>query len=139
MQQRIDLTLADANRLGNAGESAAHAADLRVAIAVVDTGGHLIMLRRLPGAPATGSETARHKARSAALSGRPSQYMEDMINDGRPAFLSVPGLSATMTGGLPVRRDGVVVGAIGVSGARPDQDVDIGQAALAAFADPQAR
>ena len=135
MQHRADLTLAEANRLGDAGQRAAHASGLRVAIAVVDAGGHLIMLRRLPGAPATGSETSRHKARTAALARRPSQHMEDMINGGRLAFLSVPGLSATMTGGLPVLRDGVVVGAIGVSGARPDQDVDIGQAALAAFAD----
>ncbi|MDV7395818.1 heme-binding protein, partial [Arthrospira platensis SPKY1] len=53
---------------------------------------------------------------------RDSKQYEDMINGGRTAFLSAPLLAGTLTGGIPLVVDGQVVGAVGVSGVKPDED-----------------
>jgi glc operon protein GlcG len=52
-----------------------------------------------------------------------------MINNGRTAFLSAP-LVATLGGGVPVVVDGQVVGAVGVSGMKPDEDAQIAKAGV---------
>jgi glc operon protein GlcG len=68
------------------------------------------------------------------LGGKETQVFEDMINGGRAAFLSVPELKGTMTGGVPVMIDGQVAGAVGVSGVKPDQDAQTAKAGVAAVA-----
>lgn len=133
MQQKNVLVLADVNHMLDAAQREAEANNLAVAIAVVDDGGHLLGLRRLDGAAPTGSYTAQHKARSAALGRKPTRVFEDMINGGRAAYLSVPELEGTMTGGLPVEAAGDIAGAIGVSGAAPDQDEQIARAGIGAL------
>jgi len=95
-----------------------------VAIAVVDDGGHLLALERLDGCAPIGAYIATEKARTAALGRRESKGYEDMVNGGRSAFLSAP-LLTSLEGGIPVLFDGKVVGAIGVSGVKPDQDSQI--------------
>ncbi|POZ99815.1 hypothetical protein C4E44_33065, partial [Pseudomonas sp. MWU12-2312b] len=69
-------------------------------------------------------------ARSAALGRRETKVYEDMINGGRMAFLSAPLLSATLEGGVPIYVAGQVVGAIGVSGVKPEQDAQIAKAGV---------
>ncbi len=84
-------------------------------IAVVDDGGNLIYVERLePTFPAS-AEIAIHKARTAALFQRPSKVLEDAITSGRTSLLKVA--DAPLQGGEPIRVNGVIVGAIGVSGA----------------------
>jgi len=84
-------------------------------IAVVDDGGNLVYLERLePTFPAS-AEIAIHKARTAALFQRPSKVLEDAITSGRTSLLKVA--EAPLQGGEPIRINGVIVGAIGVSGA----------------------
>jgi len=84
-------------------------------IAVVDDGGNLVYLERLePTFPAS-AEIAIHKARTAALFQRPSKVLEDAITSGRISLLRVA--EAPLQGGEPIRVNGVIVGAIGVSGA----------------------
>lgn len=93
-----------------------------VSIAVVDDGGHPLALERLDGCAPIGAYIATEKARSAALGRRETKRYEDMINGGRSAFLSVPLLQATLEGGVPILVDGQVVGAVGVSGVRAEED-----------------
>ncbi|PAU86076.1 hypothetical protein CK507_16555 [Pseudomonas sp. WN033] len=95
-----------------------------VCIAVVDDGGHPLGLERLDGCAPIGSYIATEKARTSALGRRESKIYEDMINGGRNAFLSAP-LSGTLEGGIPLIHEGEVIGAIGVSGVKPDQDAQV--------------
>ncbi len=96
-----------------------------MSIAVVDDGGHPLALERLDGCAPIGAYIATEKARSAALGRRETKRYEDMINGGRSAFLSVPLLQATLEGGVPILVDGQVVGAVGVSGVRAEEDARV--------------
>lgn len=127
------LTLADANRMLDAAQQEAERQGWPVTIAIADRGGHLLALRRLDGCAPIGAYVAIEKARSAALGGKETQVFEEMINAGRTAFLSVPEIEATMTGGVPLLIDGEVAGAIGVSGVKPEQDAQTAKAGLAAL------
>ena len=105
----------------------------RGVVAVVDDGGWLILLERMDHAAMTASvELAVGKARTAALFKKPSQELEEAINHGRFAAVTARGF-VEMQGALPVVVDGEVVGAIGASFAKPDQDVKVAQAGLAAL------
>lgn len=102
------------------------------AIAVVDEGGHLIYLERLEGTFPAGARIAEAKARTAALFQRPTQVLEDAIVGGRATLLNVA--DAPLQGGVPISIGGVVVGAVGVSGAASAaQDTEIAVAAAAAI------
>lgn len=133
MQDKAVLELAEANSILDAAQAEAKSQGWNVSIAVVDDGGHLLALRRMDGCAALFSAVANEKARGAAMAGKETQAFEDMINNGRTAFLSVPGISATMTGGVPVMVDGKVAGAVGVSGVKPDQDAQVAKAGVAAL------
>jgi uncharacterized protein GlcG (DUF336 family) len=93
----------------------------RVVIAVVDPWGELIQLRRTPRAQIASSRVAVDKARTAAIFVRPSREMEEQVTGGRIGALTLRG-AAALTGGIPLRLDGEVVGAIGTSGETPDED-----------------
>ncbi|MFG6665990.1 heme-binding protein [Halomonas sp. HNIBRBA4712] len=103
-----------------------------VTIAVADDGGHLLGLRRLDGAAPFSAEVATHKARNAAVGRKETQVFEDMINGGRTAFVSAP-LTGMLTGGVPIVVDGQVVGSVGVSGVKPEQDVQVAKAGVSAI------
>jgi len=103
-----------------------------VAISIVDDGGHLLWLRRLDGAAPSTAEMAIGKSRTAALGRRESKLYEDIIKQGRTAFLSAP-LTAMVEGGVPIVVDGDVVGAIGVSGVKSEQDAAVARAGIAAL------
>lgn len=133
MKTKAVLGLDEANRILDAAQAEAESNGWNVVLALVDDGGHPLALRRLDGAAPLGSYVATEKARSAALGRKETKAFEDMINAGRSAFLSVPAVSATMTGGVPLWVDDTVVGAIGVSGVTPDQDARIADAGVAAL------
>ena len=124
MQTKSVLTVVEATRILEAARAEAEKNLWNVAIAVVDDGGHPLALLRLDGCAPIGAYIATEKARTAALGRRESKQYEDMINGGRTAFLSAP-LVATLEGGVPVVVDGQVVGAVGVSGVKPDQDSQV--------------
>jgi glc operon protein GlcG len=104
-----------------AAEAYAKEQGYRVVIAVVDPAGELIQLRRTPGAQIASSRVAVDKARTAAIFVRPSREIEEQVTSGRLGALALHGASA-LTGGIPLKVDGEVVGAIGTSGETPDQD-----------------
>ena len=99
------------------------------AIAIVDAGGHLILLERLDGTFAIASEVSIGKAKTAAVFGFPSKKLEDAIIKGRGSLVTVG--QNMLRGGLPITYNGVTIGGIGVSGAASaDQDVAIAEAGL---------
>jgi uncharacterized protein GlcG (DUF336 family) len=133
MFSKPTLTIDDARRVASGAEAEATANGWRVSIAVVDDGGHLLCLHRLDGAPPISAQIGPAKARTAALGRRESKAYEEMINQGRTAFLSAPGLQGMLEGGLPIIVDGHCVGAVGVSGVKSAQDVQIARAGIAAL------
>lgn len=130
MQTKSVLTLTDVNAILDAAQKEAEANGWAVTIAVADDGGHLLGLRRLDGAAPMTPSVASEKARSAALGRKETQVFEEMINGGRNAFISAP-LQGMLSGGVPVLVDGQVAGTVGVSGVKPDQDVQIAKAGIA--------
>jgi uncharacterized protein GlcG (DUF336 family) len=133
MRQIPEIEISEARTILDAAVDHARANGWPVGIAVVDAGGHPLALMRLDGAPAATALIAISKARTAALSRRESKHYEDVINGGRPAFLSAPGLDGLLEGGVPIVVDGVCVGGVGVSGVLPSQDVQIAKAGIAAL------
>lgn len=103
-----------------------------VTIAIADDGGHPLGLLRLDGAAPLSAHIAAAKARTAALGRRETKGYEDTINQGRYAFLSAP-LEGMLEGGVPIVHDGHVVGAVGVSGVKSDEDAQIARAGIAAL------
>ena len=126
------LTLDDAKRIAVAAEAEARINNWAVVIAVCDDGGHLILLHRIDGVAPISSEIGPAKARAAALGKRETKLYEDMINQGRAAFLSAP-LDGMLEGGVPIIVDGHVVGAVGVSGVKSSEDAHIAKAGIAAL------
>src|SRR5262245_30631309 len=101
------------------------------AIAIVDAGGHLLYLERLDGTFPAAAVVSTEKARTAAIFQKPTSEFEDAIKGGRTALLGVD-VMTPLQGGVPIRIGGVVVGAIGVSGAASAvQDTEIATAAAA--------
>ena len=135
MQSKPFLAIDDARRIAAAAEAEAVKNHWAVAIAVVDDGGHLLWLQRLDGAAPISAQIAPAKARTAALGRRESRLYEEMINGARTAFLSAPGLEGMLEGGVPVLRDGHCLGAVGVSGVKASEDVQIARAGIAALGD----
>jgi len=126
------LSVAETTQILDAARAEAEKNQWAVAIAVVDDGGHPLALLRLDGCAPIGAYIATEKARTAALGRRESKQYEDMINGGRTAFLSAP-LAGTLEGGVPVIVDGQVIGAVGVSGVKAEQDAQVAKAGAAAL------
>ena len=100
MRQRPALDMQDVKRILAASEAEAGRHGWAVSIAVVDEGGHLLALLRLDGAPTVSAQIAPAKAHTAAVGKRESRLYEEMINQGRVSFLSVPGMDALLEGGV---------------------------------------
>ena len=133
MKQKPFLSLDDVKRIVAAAEAEALKNSWAVSIAIVDDGGHLLWLQRLDGAAAISAQIAPAKAHTAAVGRRESKVYEDMINQGRTSFLSAPGLSGLLEGGVPIVVDGFCVGAVGVSGVKSTEDAQIARAGIAAI------
>lgn len=134
MPSKPYLNFADVQKIAAAAQAEAVANNWAVTIAICDDGGHLLSLQRLDGAAPLSSHIAPSKAKTAALGRRESKVYEDIINNGRTAFLTVPFVEGMLEGGVPVIVDGHVIGAVGVSGVKSDQDAQIAKAGIAALA-----
>lgn len=133
MNTRPVLAAVDVKAIAAAAEAEALKNHWAVTIAIVDAGGHPLWLQRLDGAAPMSAHIAPAKARSAALGRRESKAFEEMINNGRTSFLSVPQLEALMEGGVPIVKDGHCLGAVGVSGVKSSEDAQIARAGIAAI------
>ena len=126
------LTLAAAKAAMAGAEAEATRNGWRVSIAIVDEGGHPLLIQRLDGASPGSAAIATGKARTAAVFRRATKAMEDSVNGGRFAFVAAPDV-VPLEGGLPIVVDGDVVGGIGASGVTSAQDAMIGQAGIDAL------
>jgi uncharacterized protein GlcG (DUF336 family) len=124
------LTLEDARKAVDAAEAEAVKNNWNVTIVIADSAGVPIYLRRMNGAAARSYDIAMNKARTSAATGlttieygqRRTAGTIDSIANG-----------ITFEGGLPIRMSGRLVGGIGTSGVRANQDAQISRAALAAI------
>jgi glc operon protein GlcG len=133
----MPLSLKDAQQVINRAHAKAAELGVRVTVAVVDEGGHLIALGRMDGAMTLSPQIAEAKAVGAAMFGRDGGALLQMSTD-RPAFFDAVGeLVRTPLvpgpGSLPITRDGKPAGAVGVSGARPEQDLECAEAGLSSL------
>lgn len=133
LKSRPYLTAADVQRIGEAAVAHARTQSWAVTVAVVDEGGHLLWLQRLDGAAAVSAHIAPAKAHAAALGRRDTKGYEDMINQGRTAFLSAPGIDGLLEGGVPILVQGHCLGAVGVSGVKSTEDAETARAGIAAL------
>ena len=115
-----------------AGQALAAKNGWRIAIAVVDSGGHPILVERMDGAQRSASVISVEKAWTAVMYQRPSKAFEDAVTGGRLVVMTLPDVT-TVEGGLPVVIDGQYVGAIGVSGAKSPEDSQVAEAGLDAL------
>ncbi|MFM9993710.1 MAG: GlcG/HbpS family heme-binding protein [Burkholderiaceae bacterium] len=133
MKTKSFLELSDVKKIAQAAEAEALKNNWAVCIAIIDDGGHLLWLQRLDGAAPMSSHMAPAKAKTAALGKRESKIYEDMINAGRYSFLSVPFIEGLLEGGVPILKDGQLLGAVGVSGEKSIEDAQIAKAGIAAL------
>jgi glc operon protein GlcG len=124
VRSRRVIDNAGAEAVASAAEKLAREKGYRVVIAIVDPFGELVLLRRTEGAQIASSRVAVDKAHTAAIFVRPSREMEEQVTNGRLGALALHGASC-LTGGIPLKVDGEVVGAIGTSGETPDEDESV--------------
>ncbi|ABP78140.1 Domain of uncharacterised function (DUF336) [Streptococcus pneumoniae] len=133
MKSKAVLSQTEVATILAAARAEAQANGWAVTIVVADDGGHPLALERLDGCAPIASYIATEKARSSALGRRETKGYEDMVNNGRTAFLSAP-VVCSLEGGVPVVVDGHVIGSVGVSGVTAAQDAQIAKAGVAALA-----
>jgi uncharacterized protein GlcG (DUF336 family) len=123
------ITLDQAKKAMAAAEAKAKQNKWNVAISIVDSGGHVVMLERLDGTQLASIRIADGKARTAVEFRRPTKALEDVIAGGGAGlrYFTVPGVNL-MEGGVPIVMDGKIVGGIGVSGLDSKDDAQIAQA-----------
>ena len=127
MNSKAVLSQTEVGQILTAARAEAQANQWAVTIVVVDDGGHPLALERLDGCAPGSAYIATEKARTSALGRRESKSYEDMVNGGRYAFLSAP-LLTSLEGGVPIIVDGQVIGAVGVSGVKAEQDAQVAKA-----------
>jgi glc operon protein GlcG len=130
----MPLSLTRAHKVIDKAHVKARELGIKVTVAIVDEGGHLIALSRMDGAIPLSPQLAEAKAVGAAMFLRDGEALAKMAQD-RPGFFSaadrlvrtplIPGLGSAL-----ISEDGKVIGAVGVSGGRPEQDLECAQAGL---------
>jgi uncharacterized protein GlcG (DUF336 family) len=124
----LSINIDQAKKAMVAAEAEARKNNWQVVIAIVDAGGHLVMLQRLEAQNAS-VDIATGKARTAVNFRRPTKALEDSMAAGGSALriLAVPGVTP-LQGGLPIVVDGKIIGGIGVSGVMASQDEMVAKA-----------
>lgn len=127
------ITLEQARRVAQAAQDEAQRYDWPMVIAIVDSAGHLVLQHRLDQAQLGSIDVARQKAETAVRFRRPTKRFEDALAQGG-LHLRLLGMTnlTPLDGGLPLIMDGLVIGAIGVSGMQSHEDALVAAAGAAA-------
>jgi uncharacterized protein GlcG (DUF336 family) len=137
--QAAGMTLATARRLLDAVEETGREMRVALSVAVVDSGDQLVAFARMDGADLVSIELARDKAFSALMNRMATRDLAPLVQPGSE-FYGYDSLSAgrmvVFAGGMPLERNGVLVGAVGVSGGSAEEDQRAVDAAVAAFGLP---
>ena len=126
------LNLAAVKTLATAAEAEAQKRNVNVTICIVDESGNLLFLQKADGIGINTIQFAQRKARHAAMYGRPSKAAADQLKGGDLQVLAFPDAFPNQ-GGLPIKVDGITIGAISASGAPSEVDEAIAQAAIDAL------
>ncbi len=136
MEALESVTIEEAQSIVSAAQEKAREIGQPMNIAVAEIGGNLKAFARMEQAWLASIDIAVNKAFTAASLGISTQELAEMAQPGQPLF----GIHATnggriviFAGGIPLLRDGDVVGAVGVSGGTVDQDQEVAEAGVAAF------
>lgn len=139
--QAAGLTLAAARRMIDAAEGSARELRVAMSVAVVDGGDQLVAFVRMDAADLVTVELARNKAFSALMNRMPTRDLAPVVQPGAEFYgydSLAGGRMVVFAGGMPLERNGILVGAVGVSGGSADEDQRVADAAVAAFAAPSA-
>lgn len=131
------LTLADAKAMVLAAEACASRLGIAYSIAVVDSGGHLLHFSRGDAGVAGCATLAIDKAHTAAMFGHPTDALARLAQPGAELYgiqNTLGGRAVVFGGGLPIRSNGALVGAIGASAGSVEQDIAVAQAGASALA-----
>ena len=123
------ISLEQAKKAVAAAEAESRKNNWNMVIAVLDTGGHLVMLERMDGVQLGSIGAAQDKAYSAVMYRRPTKVFQDLVAQGG-ANIRLLGLrgASVLEGGIPIIVDGKLIGAIGVSGHTSEQDAQVAKA-----------
>jgi uncharacterized protein GlcG (DUF336 family) len=130
------ITLNDAKRIVAAGEAKAAEIGQPMNIAVADEGGNLITHVRMDGAWIGSIDISIKKAYTSRAFDIATKDLAEHSQSGGQFFgihASNDGRIMIFAGGIPIKRNGKVVGAVGVSGGSGEQDHDVAEAAAAGF------
>jgi uncharacterized protein GlcG (DUF336 family) len=126
------LSIAGARKVMATAEAEAARNNWGVSIAIVDSGGNLLMLHRLENAQLASMRIAEAKARTAVEFRRPTKALEDAVAGGGVGLRVLTFGACVAEGGVPIVADGRIIGGIGVSGAAAEQDAQVATAGAAA-------
>ncbi|MEU7812380.1 heme-binding protein [Pseudonocardia sp. NPDC049154] len=129
------LTLTEAQKALTAGLKKADEIGQPMNIAVVDAGGHLLAFARQDGAIRASIDISQRKAVTSILMNAPTGALTELVQPGAELYglEQLAGGLVIFGGGIPVERDGEVVGAVGVSAGSVEQDTQVAQAAVDAL------
>ncbi|MBY5374521.1 heme-binding protein [Rhizobium johnstonii] len=130
------LGLSDAKQMLAAAETKAESLGIAYNVAVVDAGGHLIAFIRQDRGLIGSIDLAIKKAITARLFDKSTDYLAGLSQPGEPLFgihESNRGDVVIFGGGIPVVRNGQVIGAVGASSGTVEQDIAVAEAAIAAI------
>lgn len=132
--QTPTLALEEAQEISKKAREKAVSLNLRISVAVVDSEGVVILIERMDGAGILSVDIAKAKAFTViAFRGRPTQVLGEIFKSAPETFVGVSAIHPIVGGGggMPVSKSGKVVGAVGVSGAKNDEDQKCAEAAIA--------
>jgi glc operon protein GlcG len=123
------ISLAAAKRVMAAAEKEAISNNWQMTIAILDSGGHIVLMQRLDNSQLGSEDVALSKARSSVNFRRPTKVFSDSLAQGGAniRLLTIEGLTP-LPGGVPLIHDGLLIGAIGVSGGSGEQDDQVANA-----------
>lgn len=134
--QAEGLTLAGARAIIDAAQAVGRELGVALSCAVVDSGDQLVAFERMDAADLVGITLARDKAFTALVNRMPTRDLAPIVQPGAEfyGYASVAGgRTIVFAGGMPLERDGILVGAVGVSGGDAAQDQLAADAGVAAF------
>ena len=136
--QAAGLTLAAARAAIDAVQAEARSMGVAMSCAIVDSGDQLVAFERMDAADLVGITLALDKAYTALVNRMPTRDLAPIVQPGTEFYgydSAAGGRMIVFAGGMPLERDGVLVGAVGVSGGDADQDQRAVEAAVRAFAE----
>jgi uncharacterized protein GlcG (DUF336 family) len=128
------ISIENARKIMAAAEAEAIKNSWAVVIAILDSGGHVVMLHRFDNVQLSSIDLSQGKAKTALWFKRPTKVLDEAISSGGTGlrFLALRDI-VPLEGGLPIVIDDKIVGAIGVSGVLSAQDAQIARAGIDAL------